>query len=341
MKKFLLIFSALMVLALTSCAKLEGKNEFGWYTNYQECLSQAKKSDKRIIHIISRDEDDHLSADLKKKVLYTPEFAAKYENDYLFCETDISHSLFMAAKPDVNADESVKKDSKKYEDILEKRMRVVTTFGIIDTPTLYIISPEGYVIKDFRYLPFNTVEDFSVMLNEYDDEISYKQGLITKVNESKGIDKVKAIDELYENTPVTFRYMLTELMREVEKLDKDNTTGLVGKFVMAIATSDAMDAYISRTPEKIVGIYEECAKHPSLSSEQRQQTYFAIAHVIGTNTPTPEETEMMIKYLQLTIDQKPDSEIADRCRMNLAQIEDFKLRQKAAEERKKAEAAAE
>lgn len=341
MKKFLLICTVLMTLVLASCSKpLEGKNEYGWYTNFNECLDQAKKENKKIIHIISQDENDTVSAGLKERIFYTPEFANAFGDDFLFCETDISLSLFKAAKPGKDADSETKKNAKKFKRILEDRMRVVTTFGIENTPTLYLVTKEGYVIKDFRYLPLATVEDFYVMLDEYRAEINERQNMIENVRTSKGIEKVFAIDELYESTPVTFRYMLTDLMREVEKIDSKNESGLVGKFVMGIATSDVMDAYMAREPEKILGIYEECAKHPMLNPEQKQQTYFAAAHVIGTNTPTPEQTLQMIEYLEKAIAAKPESEIADRCRMNLEQVKEFKGRQDAAEARKKAEAEA-
>lgn len=341
MKKLLFIFCTFICLALTSCSKPEGKNEYGWYTNYQECLAQAKKDDKGIILVISHDETDQVSAELKRTVLHTPEFATEFGKDFYFCENDVSPTLFKKARPDKEASSKEKKESKRYQKILEDRMRVETIFGVQNTPTVYLISSDGYVIKDFTYIPCLNVEEFKILLAAYETEIEEKQKLINAILSANGIEKVFAIDNLYENTKINFRYMLTNLMREVESLDKENKTGLVGKYIMSIASSDAIDAYINRKPEIIADIYEKAAEHPMLNNNQRQQQYFAAAFVVGSNSPTPEQTLQMIEYLEKAIAVDPNSQLGKVCAERLEQVKEFKGRQDAAEARKKAESASE
>lgn len=341
MKKFLLILSSVMALVLTGCSKAEVKNEYGWYTDYNACLKQAQATDKKVILIISRDESDTVSADLKKNVLYTPEFAETFGADFEFCENDISPSLFKAAKPPKDADKETKKNAKKFSKILESRMRVVTIHGIANTPTVYVLSKQGYVIKDFTYVPCTTVKEFEEMIDEYKPGIAAYQSLIDDVYAAKGKEKIAAIDRLYEYSNPNYRYMMTDLMRQVEKLDKKNETGLVGKYVMAIATSDAMDAYISRKPDQVEKIYAKAAAHPQLTPDQRQQSYYAAAYVIGSNTPSPELTVKIIDYLEKAIEINPDSGIGQHCAGLLAQVKEFKVRQDEAEQRKKDEAAPE
>lgn len=338
MKKFLLVLAALMTVIFASCSKAEVKNEFGWYTDYDACIKQAKEENKKVILIISRDESDNVSVPLKQSVLYTAEFAEKYGSEYLFCENDISPSLFKAAKPPKDADAETKKNSKKFEKILDARMRVVTIYGIQNTPTLFLLSPEGYVIKDFSYIPCNDVTGFETLLSMYIEEITGMQALIDNVKSASGVEKVKAIDALYEASNSTYRYLLTDLMREVEKLDKKNETGLVGKYVMAIATSEAMDAYMARKPETVAKIYEKSAKHKALTPDQRQQSYYAAAFVVGSNTPTPEETKMIIYYLEKAIEIDPESNIGKHCAGLLETVKEFKVRQDEAEAQKKADA---
>lgn len=335
MKKFLLAISALVAVVFTSCTKVEVKNEFGWYTNYNECIKQAKKENKKVILIVSRDEVDEVSTVLKEEVLRTPEFTEKYSNDYLFCDIDVSPSLFAAARPNEDASKEVKKDAKKFEKILDENIRVVTIFGVENTPTVYVVSPEGYVLKPFTYVPCKTVEEFDAMLNERQEEISAIETLITQVKESRGLEKVKAIDALYEATPALYRYMLVDLMHQVEKLDKKNETTLVGKYVMALATSDAMDAYMAKKPEKVASIYAKSAEHKMLTDEQKQQSYYAAAFVTGSNTPTPEETEQIIKYLEKAIEIDPESNIGKYCSELLATVKEFKVRQDAAAQEEK------
>ena len=341
MKKFLLVLVAFMTVIFTGCANKEVKNEFGWYTDYDACLKQAKAENKKVFLIVSRDESDNVSATLKQTVLYTSEFAEKYSGEYLFCEVDISPSLFKAAKPPKDADKEAKKNSKKFEKILDERMRVVTIYGIQNTPTIFMLSPEGYVIKDFTYIPCANVGEFDALLSTYNEEISGMQGMIEEVKATSGLEKVSAIDALYEGTNSTYRYLLTDLMREVEKLDKKNETGLVGKYIMAIATSDAMDAYMARKPEKVASIYEKSAKHKMLTDDQKQQSYYAAAFVVGSNTPTPEETKQIISYLEKAIEINPESNIGKHCAGLLETVKEFKVRQDEAEAQKKAQEAEE
>lgn len=337
MKKFLLVLAAAMTVIFASCSNKEVKNEFGWYTDYNACLKQAKAENKKVFLIVSRDESDNVSATLKQTVLYTPEFAEKYGNDFLFCENDISPSLFKAAKPPKDADKETKKNSKKFEKILDERMRVVTIYGIQNTPTMFMLSPEGYVIKDFTYIPCANVGEFDILLGMYGEEISGMQELMETVRNSTGLDRIRAIDTLYEVTNSTYRYLLTDLMREVEKLDKKNETELVGKYVMAIATSDAMDAYMKRKPETVAAIYEKSAKHKMLTPEQKQQSYYAAAFVVGSNTPTPEETKQIINYLEKAIEIDPESNIGKHCAGLLETVKEFKVRQDEAEAQKKSD----
>lgn len=338
MKKFLLILASVMTLVLTSCGT-ESKVANGWFTDYEACLKQAQKDNKKVLLLVSRDEADNVSANLKQNVFYTEEFYAAYSENFTFCEIDVSPSLFKAANPGKDADAKAKREAGKYKKILDSRMRVVTIYGVQNTPVMYVLSKEGYVMQILPYLPCTNTEEFGQILDSYKGEIDAYQTLVDDVNKASGIERVKAIDTLYENTNAGFRYMLTAEMKKVEKLDKKNTTGLVGKYVMAIATSDAMDAYLNRKPDTVASIYEKAAKHPALSDDQRQQSWYAAAYVIGSNTPTPEVTVKIIDYLEKAIGINPDSEIGKHCAGLLAQVKEFQIRQKEMENKVKEEEA--
>lgn len=337
MKKFLLTIVALTAVVFASCSKTEVKNEQGWYTDYNACIKQAQSENKKVMLIVSGEETDTVSVKLKNSVFYSEEFLQQFSNEYLFCEVDISPSLFKAAKPPRDADKKAKKDSKKFEKILAARMRVVTIYGVQNTPTLFLLSPEGYVIKGFTYIPCESLSEFNALLAMYSEEINGMKELIQNVKNSSKLDKVKAIDMLYENTSPSCLYLLTDLMRQVPVLDSKNESGLVGKYVMAVATSDAMDAYMARKTKKVAHIYESSAKSKWLSPEQKQQQYYAAAFVVGSNTPEPEETALMIKYLEKAIEIDPESNIGKHCTGLLEQVKDFKIRQDEALQKEKEE----
>lgn len=343
MKKLLVkvIAAFALVFAFAGCSKAGTKNQAGWYEDYDECLKAAKKSEKNIFLLVTRDDSDQVSANLKEKLFFTNEFVEKYSKDYELCVTDISNELFVKAFPEKNVPKDIRDDEEKskewlknakkekayYSKILEKRMRIVSLFGINFTPTLFVTTKEGYVMNAITYFASDKLDEFDAMLASHSEQFTSYINLVKNVDNSKGLARVQAINTLYEATNHSYRYMITDLMREVEKLDKKNETQLVGKFLLAIASSDSMDAYIARKPEKVPDIYEKVAKNPKLDDDQRQQAYYAAAYVIGTNTPSPEITEKLIYLLKKAIEIKPDTPIGQHCTELLAQVEDFKIRQ--------------
>ncbi|MBQ0002684.1 MAG: hypothetical protein KBT21_04020 [Treponema sp.] len=343
MKKMLVgIFTVFACLfAIAGCSKPEVKNEFGWYEDYDACLESSKKSGKNIFLLVTRDDSDTVSKDLKAKMFYTSEFTEKYSSEYEFCVIDVSSDLFVKAFPEKNIPKDIREDEakskewlknankekSKYEKILEKRMKIVTVFGINTTPTLYVATKEGYVMNAITYFPSDKVEDFDEELESLKDGMSSYMNYVKTVEASKGLARVNAINDLYEATNHNYRYMITDLMREVEKLDKKNETGLVGKFLLAIATSDSTDLYLNRKAEKVPAVYEKVAKSSKLNADQKQQAYYAAAYIIGNNTPSPKVTEKLIYLLKKAIEINPETQIAQHCEGLLKQVEDFKIRQ--------------
>lgn len=343
MKKLLVkvIAAFALVFAFAGCSKVEPKNEYGWYEDYDSCISAAKKSGKNIFLLVTRDDSDKVSSNLKTNMFFTKEFTEKYSSEYEYCVIDVSSDLFVKAFPEKNIPKDIRddeakskewlknamKDKARYEKLLEKRMKIVTIFGINVTPTLFITTKEGYVMNAITYFPSESIEDFDNELSSLKDGMASYVNLAKAVELSDGIAKVRTINDLYEATNHNYRYMITDLMREAVKLDKKDETKLVGKFILAIASSDSMDAYIERKPEKVPDIYEKVAKNPKLDADQKQQAYYAAAYVIGTNTPSPKVTEKLIYLLKKAIEINPETSIGQHCSQLLEQVEDFKIRQ--------------
>ena len=188
MKKILLLIISVLSLSFLSCSKTETKNEFGWFTDYDECLNSARENDKKVMLIISRDEADNISAGLKEKIFHTQEFADTFSNQFEFCEIDMSPSLVKNAYPKADATKKEKAEAKKYKKIVDSRMRVCSILSIQVTPTVYILTKEGYVIQDIPYLPVDNVQSFKELISMYDDETQKIEKLVADINQAKGKD---------------------------------------------------------------------------------------------------------------------------------------------------------
>ena len=96
---------------------------------------------------------------------------------------------------------------------------------------------------------------------------------------------------------------------EVIKLDKKNESGLVGKHLLARASTKAMECYLRRQPDKAVECYLEPLKSKFLSVEEKQRSYFAAAYITGKNDMSVANSKKIIEYLNAAIDLDPQEKI--------------------------------
>ncbi|MBR5932827.1 MAG: hypothetical protein IK002_02460 [Treponema sp.] len=350
MKKFLLALTVIMT--FVSCSNsIEVKNEHGWWTDYDECLKSAKANNKRIMMVVSSDEIDKMGLVLKQDLFHTEEFISKYGDKYEFCEIDVSPSLFINAFPESNIPKDIRDDKKKSKEflkerrsgkgaakkILDKRMKIVAVYDIQHRPMMLVMTKEGYPVFDVPYFQSAEMEMFGEMMAYYDPLILGYEKFVEDVNNAEGLDRVIAIDALYNNTNNAYRYSLTPLLKEVPKLDQANETKLVGKYLLAIATSDTIDATIARKPQKTISIYEKVAKNKFLTKQEQQTAYFAELYLIGKNTPTEKEIKQMTALLDKIIAIDSESAIGKQAASKLEQLKEFVQRKEEYEKKIKEE----
>ena len=350
MKKLFFVFLA-AVTVFAGCSKVEVKNEHGWYTDLDECLKASSESGKRVMLLVSSDEVEKIGTVLKEQLFYTEEFAGKYQDKYEFCEIDVSPSLFINAFPENNIPKHMRDDKKKSKEflkehskgkgaakkILDKRMKIVALYNIQHRPMMLVMTKEGYPVFDIPYFPSAEMGTFEEIIAYYDPHIDNYEKLVEKVNKSEGLDKVGAIDDLYNSTDNSYRYCLTPYFKEVVKTDKNNDTKLVGKYLLAIATSDILDATIARKPQKVPKIYEKVAKNKFLTKQEQQQAYFSELYILGKNMPTEKELKQMTALLEKIISIDPESSIGKQAASRLTQLNEFIKRKEDYEQKIKEE----
>lgn len=338
--KFSFAFAAMLVLSVffSGCGQDKAvKNEFGWYVDLDACMTAAKKSGKKIIMLFSRDDSDHVSAGFKEKIFFTEEFMPEFSKQYELCNIDFSLSRFQAVFPKDDADKETLKKASELKKQFDKDMRVAAIYGASVTPAVFILSADGFVMSEITYIEAQNTKEFAEMLESYAGEIALLDEEIESLKKAKGMDRVSAINALYDGTKTSYRYLLKDYIQEVIKLDKDNQSGLVGKYILADASSKSMDFYLSRQPEKAPDAYVKAAEHPYLSTEQKQQAYYAAAYITGSQDPSLETSEQIIGYLTAAIDVDPSSNLGKQCKKMLERTKEIYERQKAIDAQRAAE----
>lgn len=324
----LFALSILALAFLSGCSKKIQKDDYGIYSDFDSALSAAKKSGKKLLLFFTKMEDGGFNEKILNDVLHASDYNEVFGNEFETCLIDFSRERF----------------SKKSENFDEARndrdMNTAVIYGLETAPAVMILTKQGYVITNITYLPADNPQELSKIIELDRKSIDDMDKLLAEIDAAKGLDRVAKIDELFEQTKANYRYQLRALSDEVIKLDKKNQSGLVGKHLLARASTKAMECYLRRQPDKAVECYLEPLKSKFLSVEEKQRSYFAAAYITGKNDMSVENSKKIIEYLNAAIDLDPKSELAERCRFLLDRQEKILANQIETEAKKAEEDAA-
>lgn len=295
MKKIFL-FLIFFAIIFAGCARNSSKDEFGIFHDLEKTISVAEKSDKKILLVFTKLESGGFNETLVNQVLHAQDYQEKIGAEFETCQIDFSKEDFS----------SQKKSAKKTKAQTERDMNTTVIYGVETPPTVMILSPQGYVISSITYLSCINVQEFSNIIEVEREKIDAMEKMVAAVKNAEGIEKISAIDLLYENTHANYRYQLRKLCDEVVHSDKKNESGLVGKYLLARASTEAMDCYLARKPEKAAECYIKYVPSKFLSVEEKQRCYYAAAYITGNERPSVTVSEKILGYLDSLV--KLDSE---------------------------------
>ena len=327
MKKIFL-FLIFFAIVFAGCVRNSSKDEFGIFHDLEKTISVAEKSDKKILLVFTKLESDGFNETLVNQVLHAQDYQEKIGAEFETCQIDFSKEDFS----------SQKKSAKKTKAQTERDMNTTVIYGVETPPTVMILSPQGYVISSITYLSCINVQEFSNIIEVEREKIDAMEKMVTAVKNAEGIEKISAIDLLYENTHANYRYQLRKLCDEVVRSDKKNESGLVGKYLLARASTEAMDCYLARKPEKAAECYIKYVRSKFLSVEEKQRCYYAAAYITGNERPSVKISEKILGYLDSLVKLDSETPIAKQAQFLAERQQKILERQKEAEAQNNEEA---
>lgn len=327
MKKIFL-FLIFFAIIFAGCAKNSSKDEFGIFHDLEKTISVAEKSDKKILLVFTKLESGGFNETLVNQVLHAQDYQEKIGAEFETCQIDFSKEDFS----------SQKKSAKKTKTQTERDMNTTVIYGVETPPTVMILSPQGYVISSITYLSCINVQEFSNIIEVEREKIDAMEKMVAAVKNAEGIEKISAIDLLYENTHANYRYQLRKLCDEVVRSDKKNESGLVGKYLLARASTEAMDCYLARKPEKAAECYIKYVRSKFLSVEEKQRCYYAAAYITGNERPSVKISEKILGYLDSLVKLDSETPIAKQAQFLAERQQKILERQKEAEAQNNEEA---
>ena len=299
---FFVVFIGLIFLTFSSCSN--GKK---WYTDFDEASKKAARSKKNIFLLFSGDDWDETSAGFKESVLFTEEFLSSASKKYVLLNLDFSQEQYAKTELSEDATQEQKDEAEKILSEYEKKEKFVLDYHVQQYPAMFIISSEGFYIDLINYdESFKTVADFNAKLADHQGVIENASTLMQSVKKAEGLKKVAAIDELYEATPSDYQPLLSPLFKDVMSLDKENMSGLLGKFELADSYIQSFEVASAGDTEGAAALMVSAAENSSyhLDAEQKQQAYYTGAYILSLSGSR--DFDKILDLLQKAYDIAPE-----------------------------------
>ena len=298
----MLSLAVLGAAALSSCSKVSA-----WSTEYDTAAATARKLNKTVMVLFSGDDWDGISSQYKKDVFEKKEFLSAYKDTNVFVNIDFSQEEYGKSIVDEGASEKEKAEADKIAEAFKKKEAFAATYNLQQYPSLYILSKEGYVLQVIPYSEnVNTLESVNAEISNGAEKRTALLNLIQTLNDAEGnIDKAYAVDALFEATEDSYRAPLAELFVKIKDYDKENSTGLLGKYEVQEAYLNAGDYMKNGNIEGAVALFMQLAETGHLDAEQKQEVYYTASFILA-NTGS-DDYDRMISLLEKSYEFAPNS----------------------------------
>ena len=225
MKKLTLaLFTLIASLLIISCAKAK-TDAYGCYYDFDEATAVANKKNQDIMVIITLDGDDEQSTDFMNKVVRDPKFKDDIASKYAVVCMDFSQKSYEATVAAEDADAAAKKAAEENANRMQKNTRVATILNASETPVIFLLSKEQYLINGLYYDDENrTLDGFKEAIAAKASSIDDMHKMIYQTKIGTAEEKIAAIDALFEATSPSFRLLLLDLVDSVKSLDPDRNS---------------------------------------------------------------------------------------------------------------------
>lgn len=317
------LFALLSCLALLFASCGGGKNENGWYTDFDKAKKAALSKDKDIVLFVSSMYDIPGTQEGVDLLVGTSEFTKAVAEDFVCVYFDFTKiPEIMGQNPD-SLTGSEQKSLEKKQDALRKQLSYADIYGVRSTPELSLITREGFFIssvnfdyldtsvsgyKDMLYMEIGPLQDFEELL----DSARSKKGTIS--------ERMDLYDSILKSADEVRRRSFYPLWKEAAELDRKNESGMLGEFIIETAHIDATNEIIdNRNLEAASKIYENAASDERISADEKQLLlYYATEPYRSSSTAKFDE---IIRLLNESLEASPESQYADGIRMRIEEAE--------------------
>ena len=189
------------------------------------------------------------------------------------------------------------------------------------------LSRNSKVCATFDFASDN-VEGYISMVKNEADTVKEVNDMVAATKKGTNLERVNAINTLYDSQSETHRLLLSNLCREVVKLDKNNESGLLSKYLFAVANADAYEKLIKLEVAEAIKVYEKAAEDARLEAADKQNLYYIAANILASSGTT--DYEYVVKLLQNALDADPESSYAEGLQKTIDYVKEMQEQAKQA-----------
>ena len=264
-----------------------------WVKDYEAVQTTAKERNKNILLAFTGTGWDGVSVNFENDIMQDKEFIKKMGKKFELAQIDIP-----AGENEVSEEE------------MQKIFTYAMMFNLETTPSLILLSPEGVSYGVVAYQEEMGLETVIEAVENVESGYKALAKLKSDIEKASGVKKVQLIDELYEKSSDEEKANMTDYILEVPALDPENQSGLVGKYKLLAAYSEA-GLYMQRgdvrsARELLVRVAEDSVVEP----EYAQEAYYTAAYITALSglMTTQQEIDYVCSLIEKSIDIYPESE---------------------------------
>ena len=308
MKKLFISFITIILAAtlFISCGSKAITDDYGCFVSYDDAVDNAKKKKQPLLVFFTSEGDDEQSTQIISAIFKDSAFASDILKNYSVYHADFSEKAFSKSNAPENATKEQQELANTYTYVIQNNYQYAMLFGVDAMPAIFLCTKEGFVVDrlpdDEKILNLQGLKN---ALDSYSEDLASFDAMVAETSKGSAIKKVEAIDTLYRATADEYQLFLYPLVKTAVELDKNNESGLCGKFVVAAAEAEALSAYSQGDVETAVSQYLKAADNKFVRAEDKQECFYTAAYLVAYNGS--EDYEGIITYLQTAYDLAPDS----------------------------------
>lgn len=308
-----LIFSAFVATGMLSCKaeKTEYIDEFGCFEQTSSAIQAATEADKDILLIVTMNGDDHESEIFTNDFFKSPDFKTMIAENYTLLHFDLGQQTFERTVAGENASKKEQEAADEFAEILQINCRFAELLGINYTPCLFLLTKQGYFISEIpmgisEYTPAQVkkvLDSFESLSQEFNE-------LAAATENGEVVDRVKAIDTLYERTDENHRILLMDLTRKVVDIDFNNKSGLLSKYLFETAVNLAMYCSLDNDIDGAVKSMVSITSNVNLEPADKQNAWYMAAYILLSSYSTDFQT--ILTYLEAAMMSDPENQATEQ-----------------------------